>query len=284
MKNGVYTALVTPFNQNNKVDYNALKKLIKIQINARVSGIVILGTTAESPTLSSREKRQIIEFVLPIVAGKLEVWVGCGTNSTATTLRTIKKLNKLPISGILLSLPAYNKPNFSGLSEHIQKCCAASMHPIMLYNVPGRTALNLSVNELIDLCTSPQIVAIKEASGNLELFHALVSKTNKKIFSGNDPQLMESLKLGGSGIVSVASNAFPKQMVKICNLFFFRHKAAAALSFQKLEPLLSVLFLETNPVPIKYILQKQEICSAIVRLPLGHLSEKSKNEIDEIIR
>ena len=283
MKNGVYTALVTPFCKNNKIDYNALGAIIDAQIKANVCGVVALGTTAETPTLSAKEKKQILSFVIKKVANKIEVVAGCGTNCTATTLKEIKWLNTQQIDAILLSLPAYNKPNFSGLSEHIQKCCSASRHPIMLYNVPSRTGLNLSAEQLIDLSNNPKIVAIKEASGNLELFHTLATKTNKKIFSGNDPQLLQSLKLGGSGIVSVASNAFPKQMTKICNLFFSRHKTASAAEFKKHELLFNAMFLETNPVPIKYILQKQGVCSSIVRLPLGQLCQKSKNEIDALL-
>ena len=283
MKKGVYTALVTPFSENGKIDFESLKKLIFLQIKAKVAGIIILGTTAESPTLTSRERRQIIEFAIPLTQNKIELWVGCGSNCTASTVRNLKKLNQYPINGILLSLPSYNKPNFSGLMLHIQKCCKASTHPIMLYNVPSRTSLTLSAAQLISLCQNPKIVAIKEASGNLQLLSALATNLNKKIFSGNDPEFHQSLCLGASGIVSVASNAIPKQMVQISNLFFSGHKSKSAELFKKLEPLLSALFIETNPVPIKHLMKKLNLCSSSVRLPLGSLAPESEQILNSII-
>ena len=283
MKNGVYTALVTPFLKNGKIDFDALKKLINIQISAKVSGIVLMGTTGESPTLSSREKRELIEFVLPLVKDRTEIWIGCGSNCTASTIRNLKKLNKYNLDGVLLSLPAYNKPNFSGLLNHIQKCCCASRHNIMLYHVPSRTGLNLSAQQLIALCQNQKIVAIKEASGNLQLFYSLVQGANKKIFSGNDPELFHSLALGGSGIVSVASNAIPKQIVRITNLFFSHKKKVSQTEFKQIESLLNALFIETNPVPIKYLLQKLKLCKSTVRLPLGNLSKASEQKLNDLI-
>lgn len=279
MKKGIYTALVTPFCKNNKIDYVALGTIIDAQINAKVCGVVALGTTAETPTLSAKEKKQILSFVIKKAAGKMEIVAGCGTNCTATTLKEIKWLNSQKIDAILLCLPAYNKPNFLGLKKHVELCAKSSTHPICLYYVPSRTGQSLSFAELKELCEIPNIVAIKDASDNLDLFFLLAQNKNINVYSGNDPQLLQTLMLGGSGIVSVASNAFPNQTNQIVQSYYASNFAQALEIFSKLAPILSSLFVETNPVPIKYILSQMGICPDTVRLPLGPLSQESKNII-----
>lgn len=284
MNKGIYTALVTPFDDNNEIDFISLAKILDKQISANVAGIVVCGTTAESPTLTAQEKEKLIDFCIAYAKPELEIWVGCGTNNTKTTIEELEVLNKKGIDGVLLSLPCYNKPNFLGLKKHIELCCTTSEHPIMLYNIPSRSGLKLSAAQLVELCQNKKIVAIKEASGNMELFFELVQKLPKvMIFSGNDPQFLMSLKLGSSGIVSVASNLFPR----ILNQIFVAHcsglNMAAQKGFLHILPLLEALFVETNPVPIKYALEKFGLCSCSVRLPLGPLCNESMQKIDGVL-
>ena len=285
IKKGIYTALVTPFDENGEIDYCSLEKILKMQLQAKVSGIVALGTTAESPTLEQNEKEKILDFVINNVGEKIAVVAGAGTNCTKTTLEQIKWLNTKRIDAILLSLPAYNKPNESGLLKHIELCCKISTHPIIIYYVPSRSGQVLSAETLKRICKNKKIVGIKDASGNLDLFFAATTfKKNFMVLSGNDDQFFATLKLGGSGIISVASNAIPKTMVKIANEFFDDNKKTARFIFERILPLVRLMFVETNPVPIKYILAKKGICLPNVRLPLGPLCKQSKDKIDEIIK
>lgn len=284
MNKGVYTALVTPFNDKYEVDYEALNTLLDNQISAGVTGIIALGTTAESPTLTTEEKLQIVDVILGKCKNKLQIFVCCGSNCTASTLQEIEIWNTYQIDGILLNLPAYNKPNKNGLEQHISLISSLSKHPIILYNVPSRTSLKLGYSELNNLCKYENIVAIKEASGDLELFSALArDKNDIVLLSGNDPQFLQSLQLGGDGIVSVASNLFPERILLIYNLMKKGKVSEAQNEFSSMEKFLSSLFWESNPIPIKYYLSKFNICSDKVRLPLGSLSEETKNKIDSLL-
>lgn len=282
MKKGVYTALVTPFLPNGYVDFEALDRILDMQIDAGVAGVVALGTTGECPTLSANEREQIVQIVLEKCKGKCDVVVGCGSNSTARTLDEIALWNKFDVDAILLNLPAYNKPNKNGLRTHVELAATTSMHPVVLYNIPGRNALNISTSFLKELCSHPNIVGIKEASGNLDTFFEMTqTKPNFLVFSGNDPQMLQSLRLGGDGIVSVGSNLFPSAINQIFELEQNGKKAEAEALFSNALPFLNSLFLETNPVPIKYYLEKYGICSSVVRLPLGELEQTTKEAIDQ---
>ena len=273
MKKGIYTALITPFKNGGKIDFESLSKIIKIQIKSKVSGVVALGTTAESPTLSCEEKNNLLDFIIQQINNKIEVVAGCGTNCTTTTLEQIKWLNTKKIDAILLSLPCYNKPNENGLKEHIKQCCKASSHPIILYYIPSRTGQTLSNTLLKKICQNKKIVALKEASGNLDTFFAATTfKTNFMVFSGNDNQFYSSLLLGGSGIISVASNVIPKTMVKIFN-------DCNKKLFLKNLPILNIMFAETNPVPIKYIMSKRDSVMILFACLLDNLKKKRKSKL-----
>lgn len=285
MKKGIYTALITPFDNDNNVDYVALGQIVKMQIDAGVSGIVALGTTAESPTLTNSEKEKILDFVIEAAQGKIAIVAGAGTNCSSTTIEQIEWLNTKNIDAVLLSLPAYNKPNKSGLKKHVEMCCKASVHPIILYYVPSRTGQVLSAKLLKTLCRNKKIVGIKDASGNLDLFfECTLFKKNFAVFSGNDDQFFQSLCLGGSGVVSVASNAIPKTMVQIMSLFLNGKTEQSKQLFLKHLSLIKLMFSETNPVPIKYIMQQLSLCYSNVRYPLGQLSRKNKTKTDLAIK
>ena len=282
MKKGVYTALVTPFLDNGYVDYEALERILDMQLDAGVAGVVVLGTTGECPTLMPNEREQIVQVVLEKCKNKCEVWVGCGSNSTARTIEEIEFWNKFDVNAILLNLPSYNKPNKNGLARHVELAASTSQHPVVLYNIPGRSALNLSTPFLKKLCQNKSIAGIKEASGNLDTFFEMTRvKPNFFVFGGNDPQFLQILRLGGDGIVSVASNLFPSAMNQIFELEAAGKTSEAEAVFENALPFLNSLFLETNPVPIKYYMEKYGICSSAVRLPLGELEETTKMAIEK---
>ena len=282
MKKGIYTALVTPF-ANGKIDFEALDTILQNQIEAKVAGVVVLGTTGENPTLSEEERRMVVAFVLQKCKGKIEVVVGCGSNSTTRTLAEIEQWNQFDLDAILLCLPAYNKPNFLGLAEHVKLVCDACKHPIVVYNIPGRTALKLSERQLQAICSHPKVVGLKEASGDLELFCKTTKfKEDFLVYTGNDPQFLPSLKLGGCGAISVASNLFPKEMNTLFLLHQMGRTKEADAMFLSMQTFLDSLFLETNPVPIKYYLSLYGVCSREVRLPLGNLEQDTKKQIDAI--
>lgn len=283
MKSGVYTALVTPFCENGDIDFKSFEKLLNLQIKAKVAGIVVLGTTGENPTLDTEEKKQLVEMCIEKCKNKLNIVVGCGTNNTQTTLEEIAMWNDFPIDQLLLNLPCYNKPNFLGLLKHTELVCNLSNHPITIYNIPNRTCLDLSDETLKIICQNNKVNSIKEASGNLNTFYKTTKiKQNFKVFCGNDQLFLQTLKLGGDGIVSVASNLFPQSMNNIYNLYNLGDTQKAEEKYYGMQPFLNSLFAETNPVPIKYYMSKAGLCNPTVRLPLGPLEEKTKSDLDNI--
>lgn len=283
MKGGVYTALITPFFENGEIDYKAFEKLLEIQIKAKVAGVVVLGTTGENPTLSVDEKIQLVDMCIEKCKNKTSVVIGCGTNNTQTTLSEIELWNSFDADQILLNLPCYNKPNLLGLLKHTELACNLSKHPITIYNIPSRTGLNLTEETLKTICLNPKVNSIKEASGNLNLFYNIAIINKKiKVFCGNDQIFLQTLELGGSGIVSVAANLFPQSINNIYNLFTSGSVKKAEEKFSQMLPFIQSLSLETNPVPIKYYMSKVGLCTPTVRLPLGPLTSKSEHELDNV--
>ena len=268
---GIFTALVTPF-KNGEVDENSLGRLIDAQMEGGVHGLVLIGTTAESPTLTSTEKKKIFEFAKSKVGDSIPLVVGTGSNCTASTIQASKEAVAWGADGLLVVVPYYNKPSQRGLSQHF-KAVAESVKdtPLLLYNVPARTVASLDVDTVLELSKIDNIVGIKEATGDIDLARTLASKCPEGFLlsSGDDPTFLEFLSAGGNGLVSVISNLLPRQTVEVYESFKSGNKEGSKEKFDQLLQTVESLGFDSNPVPIKTALKlKGLIDSFELRLPL----------------
>ena len=278
MFRGTFTALVTPF-RNGDVDFAALEKLIEAQVAAGITGVVAVGTTGESPTLTHEEKEDVIQQTVKIAKGRGKVIAGTGTNSTRDTIETTQFAERAGVDGALLVAPYYNKPSQEGLFRHFKAIADATKLPIMLYNIPGRCSVDIlpeTVVRLSEACRN--IVAIKEASGSVERVGDLRRQLADEftILSGDDSLTLPFMSVGAVGVVSVASNLFPAEvcaLVRACESGDY--KSAQGLQ-RKLLPLFKDLFIEPNPVPVKAALGWRGAMSGEVRLPLCEMTEANQ--------
>ena len=278
---GVYTALVTPFDENGKVDYNSLKKLLDKQIEANISGVVINSTTGEGPSLTKNEKTKIANFVQKYLKNRAKLIISVGFGGFTDVLEDIKTFSKYKPDAILLNLPCYIKPNFSGLSKFVLACINESSVPIILYYVPSRSGQFLNTSQLLSLINlSPKIIGLKFADSNLAQLAELAKTSNKIIFCGEDSLLEEFLKLGATASISVASNAFPKVVASFM-AGFKNEDSLAYLNFIKIKAIIKSLFLETNPILIKHLLNLMGFNVGSTRLPLDFPKVENKNKIKE---
>ena len=278
MFRGTFTALVTPF-RNGDVDFAALERLIEAQVAAGITGVVAVGTTGESPTLTHEEKENVIQRTVKIVKGRGKVIAGTGTNSTRDAIEATKFAEKGGVDGALLVAPYYNKPSQEGLFRHFKAIADATKLPIMLYNIPGRCSVDILPETVVRLGESCRnIVAIKEASGSVERVGDLRRRLPDEftILSGDDSLTLPFMSVGAAGVVSVASNLFPTEvcaLVRACESGDY--KSAQALQ-RKLLPLFKDLFIEPNPVPVKAALGWRGAMSGEVRLPLCEMTEANQ--------
>ena len=266
---GCATALVTPF-IDEKIDYDALENLIEYQIKGGVEAIVILGTTGEAPTVSEKERDEVVSFAREKIKDRAKLIVGTGTNSTESTVRYSKSAFSCGADGVLCVSPYYNKPNTKGLVEHYKTVAKSVDLPIILYNVPSRTGSNIPYEVYNELKDVENIVGIKEASGSMSYFADISTEYSQyyHLYTGNDDLTLCSLAMGGEGVISVVSNALPGKMCALCKSYF-EGNLKDALSIQlELLPLIRELFKETNPVPIKELLFQLNLCKNEHRLPL----------------
>lgn len=279
MFNGVFTAIVTPF-KNDKIDYDSYHKLLEIQIQKGVDGIVPCGTTGESPTLSYEEHEELIRKTVEIVNKRVLVIAGTGSNSTREALELTEAACKDGVDAILSVNPYYNRPTQEGLYQHFWTIAENSHVPVMLYNIPSRTGGNVLPETVQRLSKHPKISAIKEASGDLTQMTKVLTLCDKdfQLLSGDDSILLPVLSIGGSGIVSVVSNLFPKTIKQIINYFQQGNIKESQKLFYKFFPLFQLSFQETNPIPIKMALEWMGLCSSEVRLPLTRLSHSENSE------
>lgn len=278
MINGVHTALITPFTKDDKIDFGALANLINIQLQNKVDGLVVLGTTAETPCLTTAEKKSIIEFVKDKIAGKCKLTIGVGSNCTAATVANAQEYLQYKPDAFLVVTPYYNKPNKSGLIEHFRQVGNLGTD-IVLYHIPGRTGLKLSPDTIEELVNQvPQITAVKEAdydpSHLLEVATRLSHKIN--VLTGNDDMLLPVLSLNGQGVISAAANVMPWVFTELYQTRSFE-------TFTKAYPLIKACYYEVNPTCPKYILSKLGLCLEDVRLPLGPVDAKNKKLIDDLL-
>jgi len=278
MFRGTFTALVTPF-RNGDVDFAAFEKLVEAQIAAGITGLVAVGTTGESPTLTHDEKCEVIERAIKFAKGRCQVIAGAGTNSTRDSIEAAKFAEKAGADGALLVAPYYNKPSQEGLFRHFKAIAEATKLPIMLYNIPGRCVVDIgpdTVVRLADACRN--IVSIKEASGSVERVAELRRRLPNEftILSGDDGLTLPFMSVGAAGVVSVASNLFPAELCALVHACESGDFKSAESLHRKMFPLFKDLFIEPNPVPAKTALAWRGAMSAEVRLPLCEMTEANQ--------
>ena len=273
---GLGTALITPFKADKSVDYEALARLLDTQLTGSVDYIVVLGTTGEAATMTEEEKREVRTFIRKYVNGRLPLVLGVGGNNTAAVCESLKTIDLTGFEAILSVCPYYNKPNQEGLYQHFCAVAEASPIPVILYNVPGRTGVNLLPETVMRIYDAhpDKIAGIKEASGNVEQIKHLIDLAKDKllVISGDDGIACEIMEAGGAGLISVASNAFPKDFYAIV------HKKDQAKQAQY-DKMVKLLFKEGNPVGIKAVLAQKGIIQNYLRLPLVPASEELQEEI-----
>lgn len=278
MFQGVYTAVVTPF-QKGKIDYKAYSKILEKQRLSGVRGIVPCGTTGESPTLSHAEHKEFLQETIRETKGALQVIAGTGSNSTEEAVELTEFACKAGVDGILSVNPYYNKPTQEGLFLHFSMVAKASSRPVMLYNIPGRTGVNLLPETVKRLAELPNIQGIKEATGDLgQMAKVLQLVPNIDLLSGDDNLTLPVLSIGGKGVVSVVSNAFPKTCHQMVDAYVSGKTEESKKLFYMLLPVFQLAFLETNPIPIKAAMHWLGYCENELRLPMTSLSQSSQAE------
>ena len=280
---GVCTALITPF-KNGEIDYPSLKKLIEFQIEQGVDALLVNGTTGESATLSECEKRELISFAVREVGGRVPLIAGTGSNSTQKTIHLSQFACDVGADAILVVTPYYNKASNEGLIEHYETIANNVDVPLILYNIPSRTGVNIPISVYDKLANHQNIVAVKEANPSISDFAKLSQKCSDRfaLYSGNDDLILPTLALGGDGVISVLSNILPKETTEVCKLWFAsKIKEATALQL-KLLPLINAIFSEINPIPIKTLMSHEGFCEEEYRLPLCPMQEEKKKALFEV--
>ena len=281
MFTGTYTALVTPFS-NGQIDAEALRRLILAQIKGGVDGIVPVGTTGESPTLSYEEHVEVIKLCVKFSAGRIKVLAGTGANSTNEAVFLTEAAEKAGADGSLQVAPYYNKPTQEGLYQHFMEISRATKLPLVLYSIPSRCGIEIGVETIRRLAsTTPKVVGIKEAGGNADRVSQLRAALGKKfvILSGDDSLTLPFMAVGAQGVISVASNIIPKQVAQMVNAFSQGNPARALKLHEAWYPIFKDLFIESNPVPVKAALAMLGRMSEDVRLPLTTLSSKNRETL-----
>ena len=285
---GLGVALVTPFTQNGAVDFAAVAKIVDNLVEGGVGYILVLGTTGETPTLTTDERKALIRFVRDRVAGRVHLMVGVGGNCTREVVASLRGWDLSGYDAVLSVNPYYNKPNQEGLFQHFKAIAEASPLPVMLYNIPGRTGINMAPETIARLAQEcSNIIGVKEASGNLEQMEQIKAllPADFLLISGDDGLTVEVIKRGGAGVISVLANAYPAETKEIVALALAGQIAEAEAKLQSLDAIIASLFEEGNPVGIKSMLHLKGVCSATMRLPLVSGSEalqaKMKNLIAE---
>ena len=283
---GCGTALVTPFTEDGNIDFEQLRKLIDFQILEGVDSLIICGTTGESATMSTEEKKEVIKFAVQIARKRVPIIAGTGSNNTKVAIELSKYAESVGADGLLLVTPYYNKTTQAGLITHFMAIAESTKLPIILYNVPSRTGINIEPQTCFELSKIDNIVAIKEASGNISQVASIAAlcKDNLTIYSGNDDQIIPILSLGGLGVISVLSNLYPKYVHNMVYDYFSGNIKNATTSQLNAIDLIHSLFCEVNPIPIKYAMNHIGFSCGKPRLPLIELSDQGKEKIIHSIK
>ena len=278
---GVGTALVTPFTKGGDLDEAGVRRLARRQIDAGVHFLVPCGTTGETPTLSDAERRRVVELVVEEVNGRVPVMAGAGGYDTREVVHAAREMQKAGADGLLSVTPYYNKPTPEGLFQHFSAIADATDLPIVLYNVPGRTGCNMEAPTVARLATIPHIVGVKEASGNIQQMAEILRAVPAtfQVLSGDDAITLPLMAIGGRGIISVASNSVPAEMVQMVEAAERGDYPAARALHHRLLPLLLVNFVEANPGPVKFSMAAMGLCEEVFRLPMVSPRQASKDRI-----
>jgi len=282
----VVTAMVTPFNDNLEVDYAAVEKLANHLVENGTDAILIAGTTGESPTLTHEEEIELFKAVKSAVGSRAKMMMGAGSNSTQTAVESTKQAEKAGADAILSVVPYYNKPSQKGLIEHFSQVAKATELPVMLYNIPGRTGINMLPETIVELANRYEnIAAVKQSNPDLDLVTEIAMNTPDDflIYSGDDSLTLPMLALGGYGVVSVASHLIGKQIKQMITEFKQGNIKEAAASQHKLYPMFKTLFIAPNPTPLKAALKELNIIEENVRPPLVTISEEERNKIKGVL-
>jgi 4-hydroxy-tetrahydrodipicolinate synthase len=285
MFRGTFTALVTPF-RGEGIDFGALEKLVEMQLTAGVTGVVAVGTTGESPTLSHAERESVIQKCVEMGKGRCAVLAGTGSYSTRDAIEATKRAEQMGANGALVVSPYYNKPSQEGLFQHFKAIAEATSIPIVLYNIPGRCGVDINADTVVRLAGACRnIVAIKEASGSVDRVSQLRSRLPETftILSGDDSLTLPFMAVGAAGVVSVASNLIPREICALVAAFASGDAAAAQKLHRRMFPLLKDLFIEPNPVPIKTALAWRGLISGACRLPLCEMTEANQARLRKTI-
>ncbi|WP_349948627.1 4-hydroxy-tetrahydrodipicolinate synthase [Lacrimispora sp. BS-2] len=284
---GAGVALVTPFKESRDVNYEKLEELVEEQIAFGTDSIIVCGTTGEASTMTHEEHLDVIKYVCQITKKRIPVIAGTGSNCTDTAVYLSKEAQKHGADGLLLVSPYYNKATQNGLKAHFKTVADAVRIPILLYNIPSRTGVNIAAETIADLCLhTSNIVGVKEASGNFSAIADLMNLTDGRVdlYSGNDDQIVPMLSLGGKGVISVLSNIAPAQTHEICEAYFKGDvKRSAALQLAAI-PLINALFCEVNPIPVKAALNLMGKAAGPMRLPLTEMEPKNQERLKQAMK
>ena len=281
---GSGVALITPFNNKNEINFEKLRELLEFHIANKTDAVIVTGTTGESSTMTDEEKLAVIKFSVETVNKRIPVIAGTGSNNTKHAVEMSIKAQELGADGLLVVTPYYNKGNENGIYNHYKLIAENVDIPVILYNVPGRTGVNLSINLLKKLAQIKNIIAIKEASGNISYAAEIAREVPElDIYSGNDDMTVPLLSLGGKGVISVSANIIPETVHNMTYAFFERDNDTARELQLKYNDLVNALFIEVNPVPVKEAMNFLGYNVGECRLPLGEMSEENKNTLHRII-
>ena len=283
---GAGTALITPFTRGGEVDIAAVRRLGRRQIDAGIHFISPCGTTGENPTLETSERLRIVETLVDESAGKVPVLAGAGGYNTAEVVQLARDMQKAGASGLLSVTPYYNKPTQEGMYQHFKAIADATSLPIVLYNVPGRTGVNIELSTLLRLAAIPNIIGVKEASGNMpqmcDICHAV--PTDFLVLCGDDPLTLPLMAVGGRGVISVVSNEMPGEMARMVEAAERNDFAAARAIHHRIMPLMTVNFVEANPVPVKAAMAAMGLIEETYRLPIVPPKAESKQKIVAVLK
>lgn len=282
---GSGVAIITPFNEDLSINYKKMEELIEFNINNKTDAIIVCGTTGESSTLTNSEKKELIKFTVDKVNKKVPVIAGTGSNNIAAAVEMSKFAESAGVDGLLIVTPYYNKCSQNGLYDSYKTISDSVNIPIILYNVPSRTGVNIEVSTVLKLSKLKNIVGIKEASGNISQVAKIIDMVDDdfSVYSGNDDQILPILALGGKGVISVAANIIPNEIHKICDLFFKGNIDNSREIFFKYLGFMNSLFIDVNPIPVKEAMNLLGFNVGKFRLPLSNTSKEKKEIINTYI-
>ncbi|MFP5111300.1 4-hydroxy-tetrahydrodipicolinate synthase [Bacillaceae bacterium C204] len=282
----VSTAMVTPFDKKGHIDFAKTTQLVNFLIENGTESLVVAGTTGESPTLTKEEKLALFDHVVKVVNKRIPVIAGTGSNNTYASVELTKKAEQLGVNAIMVVAPYYNKPNQEGLYQHFKAVAEATSLPVMVYNIPGRSSVNIHPDTIIRLSKIANIVAVKEASGDLNAMTRIIANTDDDfvLYSGDDSLTIPVLSIGGAGVVSVASHVIGNQLQEMVQAFFSGENDKAAKLHQSLLPVMQGLFAAPSPAPVKTALQLSGLDVGSVRLPLVGLTEQERTTLITLLK